>query len=318
MPKRSNSFQQLILLLHRELIPAGATITESRLDPDPISGEPREVDIKIDYEVAGYPVSIVIECRDKKRPATVQWIDELFGKYPYSAGKVVAVSRSGFSKPAREKAKKLGIETMTMAEATNTEWAAWVNHIDRIWFGFTVYTVENTAIHFVDQGLRPPELEHLAAPDATFETADGGQLGNVLEIFDRRSRRPDFDQKFSRLPRRDDGSVHCVFSVPLGTNVVVPSGNRYPAFGISYTVRPESDLVEVPLKPGQWGAQSIATGLGEGRTWQVQVASVLKDGKASLGINLVRTGPALSAEAIHVFSVGDPIPPPPSAGDKNS
>ena len=107
MPKRTNDFQELIALLHLQLVPAGARVTESNLQREAPSDALREADITVEYQYAGYPITIVIECRDHKRPATVQWIDELLGKYLHRANKIIAWHGRDFRRQRLERAQPL-------------------------------------------------------------------------------------------------------------------------------------------------------------------------------------------------------------------
>jgi hypothetical protein len=57
MPKRSNYFQRLVLLV-RNHVAAGATVTESAELIDKVTGTKREVDICIEGAVGGVPSSV--------------------------------------------------------------------------------------------------------------------------------------------------------------------------------------------------------------------------------------------------------------------
>jgi hypothetical protein len=118
MPKRTNEFQRLIAAIERELAPLGAVVTESKLVKDLRTGTEREVDIAIESTVAQHSIMITIGCRDHGRPADIQWIDALVGKYrDLPVDKVVAVSRSGFSKIATQRAAQVRIATITLETA---------------------------------------------------------------------------------------------------------------------------------------------------------------------------------------------------------
>jgi hypothetical protein len=85
----------------------------------------REVDILIEFKYAGHKFRMAIECRDRSRKDDVGWIDDLIGKYndlDVEINKIVAVSRSGFSRTAKEKAYGKNIETITLARALTTKW----------------------------------------------------------------------------------------------------------------------------------------------------------------------------------------------------
>lgn len=123
MPKRTNTFQQLIHYIYTQLIPTGAIISESAEILERESSDLREVDILIEQEIAGIKIRIAIECRDYKRANTKEWIDALIGKYSdLQIDKVIAVSSSGFTSEAIRKAKAHGIETHTLKEALDTNW----------------------------------------------------------------------------------------------------------------------------------------------------------------------------------------------------
>ena len=122
MPKRSNDFQRLVAAIEGQLAPLGAVVTESKLIKEKSSDTEREVDIAIESNVGQHRVLIAVECRDRGRPANLEWIDGLIGKYrDLPVEKIVAVSRSGFTKTAIKKAKEVNISTVTLEAATEAK-----------------------------------------------------------------------------------------------------------------------------------------------------------------------------------------------------
>jgi hypothetical protein len=122
MPKRSNSFQRLIAAIEGQLAPLGAVVTESKLIKEKSSDTEREVDVAIESHVGQHRVLVAVECRDRSRPANLEWIDGLIGKYrDLPVEKVVAVSRSGFTKTAIKKAKEVNISTVTLEAAIDAK-----------------------------------------------------------------------------------------------------------------------------------------------------------------------------------------------------
>ena len=122
MPKRSNLFQNVVADLYAQLGGTDISVTESAILTDS-DGQPREVDILVEANLAGVQLRIGIECQDRGRKAGVSWIEELYGKkMSLGLNKVVAVSRSGFAKTAIDKAERWGIDTKTPAEAEQTNW----------------------------------------------------------------------------------------------------------------------------------------------------------------------------------------------------
>lgn len=133
MPKRSNSFQKLIHLIEKQLADGKAKIVESKLLKDIITGQKREVDIYIESKINNHKVGIAIECRNHKRKAGVEWIDQLIGKYDnLPVHKVVAVSSSGFTNSAYEKAELSKIVLITLDKAIEEDWVRVVNKVDSV------------------------------------------------------------------------------------------------------------------------------------------------------------------------------------------
>jgi hypothetical protein len=123
MPKRSNDFQRLVELIYSKMAFEGASVQESVLLKERCSTSMREVDILVEFELAGHTWRMAVECRDRSRKDDVGWIDGIIGKYKdLDVDKVVAVSRSGFSEPAKEKALANKIETITLARALTLNW----------------------------------------------------------------------------------------------------------------------------------------------------------------------------------------------------
>jgi hypothetical protein len=129
MPKRTNEFQQLVAYIYSKITPIGGKVTESAELAEDGSLIKREIDILIEHKVAGIELKIAVECRDRTRDQTVEWIDALIGKYSrLTVNKIVAVSSSGFSGEAERKAAAHNIDTITADEAARVDWAARVAH----------------------------------------------------------------------------------------------------------------------------------------------------------------------------------------------
>src|SRR5688572_9245818 len=100
MPKRSNLFQKLIFVIHEQL-GGEATVTESNLLIDRVTGLKREVDITIEAHAKGVALTIGIEVVDLSRRADIEWINKMSGKHKnLPTDKLILVSRSGFTGPA--------------------------------------------------------------------------------------------------------------------------------------------------------------------------------------------------------------------------
>jgi hypothetical protein len=80
MPARSNEFQRLVFLV-RVNLSAGATVAESKMLRDRVTGHEREVDVCIEGIVGGTPVNVCLECCDRARSADVTWVDAMKCKH---------------------------------------------------------------------------------------------------------------------------------------------------------------------------------------------------------------------------------------------
>lgn len=122
MPKRSNQFQQLVLLINNTLA-GNACVTESAMLTDKISGEQREVDVLISTNASGYEVNIAIEVVARRRKADTPWVESMYSKhFSLPTNKLILVSESGFYTPALRKAEFFGIEAVTIETALATDW----------------------------------------------------------------------------------------------------------------------------------------------------------------------------------------------------
>ncbi len=123
-------FEKLVALIERHLSPKGATINSPDLIPDKITGELREVDASIRYQVGSVPLLITIECRKRASKEDSTWIEQLASKRDdIGASATVAVSSTGFSEPAIKKARFHGIETRLLQEVSEKAILDWARNI---------------------------------------------------------------------------------------------------------------------------------------------------------------------------------------------
>ncbi len=135
MGRKGRKFEQLIEVLEKHALNKEGTITSPGYLNDKVTHQIREVDILIKSKIGNSGISIILECRDRKGRQDSTWIEQLNSKLKdLEADKIIAVSSSGFTKPALEKAKRYGIETRTFGEIDKTIVESWwqVNHIDFI------------------------------------------------------------------------------------------------------------------------------------------------------------------------------------------
>lgn len=124
MPKRTNWFQELITSIERSLAKENAKVIPSGYLTDRVTGEEREVDILIEiYARNDRILKVAIECVGRNRKSDVQWVEQIVSKHQdLNVDRTVLVSEKGFSEQASEKAKFLGLDTLTLEQAKEEDW----------------------------------------------------------------------------------------------------------------------------------------------------------------------------------------------------
>lgn len=93
---------------------------------DKVANELREVDVSVRFRKGSHDFLIIFECRDRKRKNGPDWIEHIIQKTrDLGANKVIAVSASGFTKGAIEKAKHYDIKLRTFEEISSQEIFDW-------------------------------------------------------------------------------------------------------------------------------------------------------------------------------------------------
>lgn len=143
-------FEKLVALIEFHLAPKGAIIKSPDKIRDKITGELREVDASIRYQVGSASILITIECRDRKRTEDSRWIEQLAQKQnDIGANATIAVSSRKFSVPALEKAKFYGIETRLLNDINENSIRKWADKVETIIFQ-GVFHLSSVVISLVD------------------------------------------------------------------------------------------------------------------------------------------------------------------------
>lgn len=123
MTKESDDFEKQITRIHELLEGSNAEVTWNEKIPDPDNpSQPRQ----IDFTIKNSDSFTMGECRFRKAPEDVQWIEELIGRrISLKADGVIAVSSSGFTEGATRKASAHGIILRNFFEITDKELASW-------------------------------------------------------------------------------------------------------------------------------------------------------------------------------------------------
>jgi len=123
MPARTNEFQKLVYEIERQLAPLCAVVEESAMLPERLSGDLREVDVLVSLDEGHHRVRIGIECQDRSRPATKQWVEAIAKKHEeLGINKTVLISSSGFHASARRRAESLFMSVLDITSIDKADW----------------------------------------------------------------------------------------------------------------------------------------------------------------------------------------------------
>jgi hypothetical protein len=134
MERRGRNLEEVVRLIEDALQEQDIEIKSPDFIPDIDTGQPREVDISLRGKIGSSKILIIIECRDRIKIPDATWIEQLACKREsVGADKVIAVSSTGFTEPAKIKAKKNKIELRTFEEIVPQEISQWFplsGHLD--------------------------------------------------------------------------------------------------------------------------------------------------------------------------------------------
>jgi hypothetical protein len=280
MPKRSNDFQRLILLIERQLAPNGARVVESRLISDSRENVEREIDVAIEIPAGGRTLLVAVECIEHGRKADIQWIDKLIGKYrDLPVAGIIAVSKSGFTESARRKAELHHINAISFADAEKIDWQMSIgtpvrleyHHIQvRPWK--VSYRVE-TSFDFSDW---PAQVIN----NARVVTRDGEDLGSVLDI--RRQIQESPEPRAEAVAALDSpGTIRAILrgEMPPGARMRFADGRECQLLWIDMELTYLREDVSLPLEHIRYGEAHVAHAQGKRDGHQIQIAVVrMSDG----------------------------------------
>jgi hypothetical protein len=126
--KASVAFEQQVRRIYELIAESGAEVTWNDHIGDP-DNPPRTRQIDVTLRRGG--ALTLIECRLRKAPQDVQWIECLIGRrISLGAQSVIAVSSSGFTSGALVKARQFGIITRDLQRLSDKEVESWGQRIE--------------------------------------------------------------------------------------------------------------------------------------------------------------------------------------------
>jgi hypothetical protein len=273
MPKRTNEFQDLIHLLEGQLVPAGAKIYASHLMKDAVSGVDREVDIVIEHKSGIHPIRIGIEVIAHKRRASSTWIEGISAKHrDLPIDKSIAVSKSGFYKPAIEKAEALKIDALTLGEASNLDWPSKLDAIPHIRFESFLrpYLTAATLIFALEDSLT--QFQGADLPNVSLFTPTEQRRGTVAEVLDRLLSDEKLVSEAEEKAYTDAGTVlDGELRLEQGSYAELPDGSRHLLHGIRFQAKCRKDVSEATLDKGRYRDIAVVLGSATSMGHDVQI-----------------------------------------------
>jgi hypothetical protein len=145
------------MLLINQQLAGEASVTESIELRDRVTGRLREVDILIQGKIGDYDATIAVEYIDWRKPTDVIWIESIYQKHQnLTTDKVILVSRSGYSKPAIEKAEFYNMEALSLEAAEGADWGGMLGLLEPPTLELEIVSHEIQNVDkVIDAGLEP-------------------------------------------------------------------------------------------------------------------------------------------------------------------
>ncbi len=173
MKNTSEKFEKQIHRIYKLIEQKGSEVTWNDKIPDPDNPDQvRQIDISIKRDGK----FTLVECRIQNKVQDVKWIEELIGRrLSLRADAVIAVSNSGFTQGAKQKAKQYGIILRDLQGLTEQEIQEW-GCGTRVWLTFFEYA--DVEIIFVIDAIEGevPVIDDMVA--------DLEQTNNLYRIFE--------------------------------------------------------------------------------------------------------------------------------------
>lgn len=220
MPRKGRALEKLVAHIESVLRGSGkAKVQSPAYVIDVVTGTKREIDVLITRDEGGSVRTIGFEVRDRKEKTGLAEMEAFKTKADNTRldGKVF-VSRSGYTKPALELAKKAAIRCLTLKEALSFDWLApdafgVVSTIRPTKVAYTIWPECEAAM--LQEGKRlglVPALEHMEITDSQGKAIDWASVGNLA---------------WTRLCQTLGDGLHADFTGSRRATVQIETGQGY-------------------------------------------------------------------------------------------
>jgi hypothetical protein len=265
MPQRSNEFQDFIALLEKQLAPSGSKVHSSAMLKDYRTGENREVDILIETKSGIHPIRIGIEVIDHKRPASTPWIESISKKHEdLLINKSIAVSRSGFYRPALRKAEALKIDALTLKQAKDLDWKAKIDSMPSVSVdSFLLPYLTEVNVLFTDERA-VSEFKECNVSELVIHSPSGEPQGTLSSILDKFLANKDVvNSLWEKAPPNTSAEVKARFRLEEGSYIIGSKGDRYMIYEIRFKAICRREKSEARLEKGRYRDAAVVGAFGK-------------------------------------------------------
>ena len=115
-------FEELVKRVQEELAPDAIVKRDDKIIGSD-TGIARQIDISVKQSIGNYEILVVIDCKDYSRPVNVKDVEAFIGMIQdVHANKGVIVSASGFTKTAKTRGEKVGLNLYRLVDTGDHDW----------------------------------------------------------------------------------------------------------------------------------------------------------------------------------------------------
>ena len=268
MPKRSNAFQRLALLVHQKLEPTWV-VTESEMLQDSVTGSLREVDVVAKQLLMGHQLVLSVECRDHVRSADVTWVEAMAKKHEHlPTSKLVLWSRSGFTSAALAKATFLGIDVVSHQDIDKTSWA----EMARILVGGHIRHVAPRYSPFIDVHMPDGATKRFEqVDDWIFVDESGKELCSVSQLQAVVANNSELGSVLLDNAPDGEGDFWVEWIPPVDWFLMTPEGEACKAARIGFGVRTDAEMAPTQATSALSGDEVVTLVTAELRKGEIEV-----------------------------------------------
>ena len=208
---------------------------------------------------------ICVECVEGGRPATVEWVERMWGKHFHlPTNQLVLVSESGFTGNAVRKAEAIqGVEILSLDEAQEYEWPKLITDGIRV-DQFLAPVISKVNVIFAEEVGEPlANLVDVLAQSVVVDPS-GVDTGSVIDFIVRRLHAPEAVAQIHKAAFEGVSVLESEIPLRPGCRLRIPSGQFFDIVRIDFEARCERKVERVDMKQATYGSTPVAHGTFDG------------------------------------------------------